>query len=344
MSPRRPALLALAGALALTVGSCGGRPADVVLYCAVDRSHSEPIVRAFEAETGLVVDFVPDIEASKSVGHRRRLQEEADRPRCDVFWNNEIVQTLLLKEQGLLAPYEPTTAGDIPPAFRDPEHYWTGFAARGRVLIVNTDALPDPAAHPRGMVDFLDPNRASRDGDALAGMARPTTGTTATHAAVLVAKLGLDGALAHFAAMRAAGTAFGASNGSMMRLVRDGNLEFAWTDTDDVRAAVEAGAPVAQIVPDQDADGLIVIPNTVMLIEGAPHPEAARRLIDYLCSAVVEEQLAAGPSAQIPVRDSVARPDHVLDLGEYRLADIDWPAVGRAYEQHGPAIDAAFLD
>ena len=41
--------------------------------------------------------------------------------------------------------------------FRDPADLWCGFAARGRVLIVHTGLLPDPAARPRGLADFLDP-------------------------------------------------------------------------------------------------------------------------------------------------------------------------------------------
>lgn len=342
MSPdRRTPLLALPlTALVALLSGCGGSDADVVLYCAVDRAHSEPIVRAFEEHTGLKVDFVPDIEASKSVGHRRRLQEEADNPRCDVFWNNEVVQTVLLQEQGLLAPYSPEGTDDIPAVFKDPDGYWTAFGARGRVLIANTELLPDAEALPTGMSDFLDPQRAAR-----AGMAKPLTGTTATHAAWLVARLGLEPALAHFDAMRAAGTSFGASNGQMMRLVRNGELDFAWTDTDDVRAALVEDFPVTQIVPDQGPgeDGLLVIPNTVMLIKGARNPDAARRLIDYLCSAEVEEMLAHGPSAQIPVRDGVPRPAHVLALSRLKLAEVDWPAVGRAYAEHGDEIDAHFL-
>jgi len=190
------------------------------------------------------------------------------------------------------------------------------------------------------MADFLDPARAAR-----AGMAKPLTGTTATHAAWLISERGLDATLAQFDAMRAAGTSFGASNGQMMRLVRNGELDFAWTDTDDVRAAVLEDYPVTQIVPDQGPgeSGLLVIPNTVMLIKGARNPDAARRLIDYLCSAEVEEMLAFGRSAQIPVRDSVPRPEHVLALSTLKLAEVDWPAVGRAYAEHGEALDAHFL-
>ena len=331
-------LLALGLALLTT---CGGRQADVVLYCAVDQFHSEPVVRAFEQATGLVVDFQPDVEANKSVGHRRRLQEEANNPRCDVFWNNEVVQTVVLAEAGLLEAYDAPAAADIPEAFRDPQRRWTGFAARGRVLIVNTDAFPDPAARPESSDDFLDPAHAGR-----AGMARPVTGTTAAHGAAWIHAWGEQATLARFGAMRANGVRFGPGNAHLMRLVRAGELDFGFTDTDDARVAIVEGFPVVQVVPDQGEDqfGLIVIPNTVSLVKGAPHPDAARRLVDFLCSREVEAMLAAGDSAQIPLRADVPRPAHVLDLSKLKLAAIDWPAVGATYARSADAVEAWFND
>lgn len=331
----RATLLSL---LVLTV-ACGGPDADVVLYCAVDQSHSEPIVRAFEAATGLTVDFQPDIEANKSIGHRRRLMEERDNPRCDVFWNNEVVQMVLLAEQGVLAPYESPSAADIPAQFKDPGQLWTGFAARARVLIVNTEALPDQAAWPATTDAFLDPRFADR-----AGMAKPLTGTTAAHAALWMTDWGTAPTLEHFAAMRANGVRFGPGNAHLMRLVRDGELDFGWTDTDDMKAALDQGFPVAQVLPDQQDGGfgLVTIPNTVGLVAGAPHPDAARQLIDFLLSHEVERLLAAGDSAQIPVRSAVPRPDDVLDLGELRLAEIDWVAVGHTYAENVDALEDWF--
>jgi len=150
--PTLPAALALALAALLAPG-CGER-ADVVLYCAVDKEHSEPIVRAFEEATGLEVDFHPDVEASKSVGHRRRLMEERNNPRCDVFWNNEVVQMAMLAENGLLQPYVSPAAADIPERYKDADDLWTGFGARARILIVNTEAFPDPDARPDATADL----------------------------------------------------------------------------------------------------------------------------------------------------------------------------------------------
>lgn len=335
----RLALLVLALAAAGLAAGCGGRAPDVVLYCAVDSVHSEPIVRAFERQTGLVVDFQPDVELSKSVGHRRRLQEEARNPRCDVFWNNEVVQTVMLAEEGLLEPYRSPSAEDIPALYKDPEHRWTGFAARGRVLIVNTDRLPEPGERPAGTDAFVDRRHAGR-----AGMARPLTGTTATHASAWLDTWGKERTFGLLDAMAGNAVRFGPGNAHLMKLVRAGELDFGWTDTDDVRVAVEDGYPVAQVVPDQGPDdfGLVVIPNTVAIVRGAPHPEAARRLVDFLLSREVEALLAAGPSAQIPVRAGVPRPDHVLDLSTAKVAAVDWASVGRAYAEHVDALEAYF--
>jgi iron(III) transport system substrate-binding protein len=332
----RQALLLLSLLVAL---GCAGEPADVVLYVALDRNHSEPIVNAFEQATGLRVEAYYDVEANKSVGLRRRLQEESDRPVCDVFWNNEVVQTVLLAREDLLQPYVSPSAADIPAGLKDAGGLWAGFAVRARVLIVNTERRPDRSSWPTGTEDFLDPANADR-----CAMARPLTGTTAAHAGVWLATLGHDGAFELFEAMRANRVRFGPGNAQVMRLVREGELDFGWTDTDDCQAAIDEGHPVAMVVPDQGEgdSGVIVIPNTVSMVAGAPHPEAARRLIDFLLSARVEELLAHGESAQIPVRPDVPRPPHVLDLSALKVATVDWDAAGTAYQQHVGELEAFF--
>lgn len=323
----------------LLATACGGSQGDVVLYCSLDRSHAEPVVAAFEKATGLKVEAYYDVEANKSVGLRRRLQEEASRPQCDVFWNNEVVQMAMLARTGLMQPYESPSAAGIPIQHKDPGHLWTGFAARGRVLIVSTKNRPDPASWPRGTADFLDPGNAGR-----CAMAAPLTGTTAAHAGVWIAELGAEPALARFRAMQDNGVLFGPGNAHVMRLVREGELDFGFTDTDDCQAAIDEGYPVARVVPDQGPDepGLILIPNTIGLVAGAPHPDAGKRLIDFVLSPAVEEQLARGPSAQIPLRAEVPRPGKVLDVGACKLATVDWVAASAGYEAQQDALEALF--
>ena len=88
--------------------TCHGLAADtVVVYSALDREFSEPILKAYGQSSGVRVLPKFDVESTKTVGLTNLIFAEAERPRCDLFWNNEILNTLRLKEKGLLAPFQP---------------------------------------------------------------------------------------------------------------------------------------------------------------------------------------------------------------------------------------------
>src|SRR5262249_61634173 len=83
------------------------------------------------------------------------------------------------------------------------------------------------------------------------------------------------------------------------------------TDTDDAMAMVRAKKKVALIFPDREGSekyprfGTLYIPNTVAILKNASHPEAAKRLVDYLLSPEVEARLAEGDMHQIPLNPDV---------------------------------------
>ncbi len=298
------------------VAACGGGE-DVTLYVALDQQHSESLIARFEERSGLEVKARFDTEASKTVGLVSAILEEAGRPRCDVFWNNEIAHTVRLAQKGLLTPYRSPEAVDLPAAYRAEDGAYTGFAARARVLIVNTELLPDPLDRPTSIQDLVDPRWKGR-----CAIARPLTGTTLTHFTALRNVLGesdferfADGLFANDVQMLQ-------SNGATMRAVRDGDLAFALTDTDDFHVALAKGYPVACVFPDQEEGGLgtMLIPNSVAILANGPHPEAARALVDFLLSEEVEALLAASRSAQIPLRPSVPGPKEasILPVGSFR--------------------------
>ena len=110
--------------LSAILGGCG-RKEEVVLYTAVEQVYCEELFRQFAEETGSSVLDGYDTEANKTTGLVNRIISEADRPVCDVFWNNEFIQTIDLQERGLLECYVPAGTEDIPEAYKDPEGYWT---------------------------------------------------------------------------------------------------------------------------------------------------------------------------------------------------------------------------
>jgi iron(III) transport system substrate-binding protein len=337
-------------ALALAAGTClsCAKP-DLVVYCALDQIHSEDLIRRFESETGLDVRVEFDTEANKTVGLVGKLREERSRTRCDVFWNNEIAHTVALADEGLLASYDSPSAAAIPEAFRDPERRWTGFAARARVFIVNTE-LMDPA-QVRTTQDVLDPAWKGK-----VGMARPLTGTTLTHMTALYGVLGEARAEEYLTGIKAANGRgeldLTSGNATLMRKVRDGELQWGWTDTDDYWVAKEGGYPVDVVYPDQvGVDGApplgtLVIPNTLALLAGAPHPDAGKRFIDWALSPAIEAELAASRTMQIPVRPEVPRPAHVPSFGPggLKAMEVDFRAVGAALPARQQRLKELFVE
>ncbi len=311
-------------------GCWRGDANQVVVYTALDADFSKPIFADFTAETGIVVAPKFDTESTKTVGLTEALLAERDRPRCDVFWNNEILNTLRLERQGLLEVYFSPAANDYPDSAKSPRGTWHGFAARARVLIVNTKLLPDAADRPTRVGDLADPRWRGK-----CAIAKPLFGTTATHAACLFDKLGDAKAKQFFRDIQQNEVQILSGNKQVAVAVASGRLAFGLTDTDDCISQIEAGLPVAIVYPDQGEHelGTLFIPNTLAIIKGSPHPAAARRLVDYLLSLAVEAKLAAGPSAQIPLNPIVATKfqdqtqPRIKTPQEIRAMEVEWSAV-----------------
>ena len=321
-------LLLLGGAL----GACGkGSAPEVVVYTSEDQVFSEPVLKEFEKATGITVRAVYDTEETKSTGVALRLVAERGHPQADVFWANEPLRPVMLQQQGLLDPYRSPNAEGIPARYRDGEGYWTGFAARARVIVYNTNLVR--ADGPSSVLDLADPRWKDR-----AGLASPLFGTTTTQMAALFERWGDDKAKQFLAAAKANGVKVVTSNGEAKDLVASGELAWAFTDTDDASEAVEQGKPVAVIYPDQSELGTLVMPNAVALVKGAPHPKQARQLIDYLLSRQVEERLARSTARQMPLHPDVPVPSTVKSLSAIKDMSVSFPALGPTIDRVLPYL------
>ena len=204
------------------------------------------------------------------------------------------------RKKGCCRPTCHLLAAPFPANYRSPAGFWHGFAARARVLIVNTE-LVAPEDRPHSIEDLVDPKWKDR-----VGVAKPLFGTTATHASVLFATWGETRAREFFRQLKENSRVL-SGNKQVAVAVGRGELAFGLTDTDDAIIEREEGQPVEIVFPDQwDGEmGTLFIPNTVAIIKGSPHPEEARRLVDYLLSSEVED--AAGRRTQRPGSHQSAR-------------------------------------
>jgi iron(III) transport system substrate-binding protein len=293
-------LIALLGAFVLTqvFPVTGVRRDEVIVYCAQDQTYAEPIFRRFEAETGLRVKAVYDSEAVKTVGLANRLLAERDHPQCDVFWGNEEMRTRQLAALGV---WRETNGVRF-------------FGARVRCLVLNTNQGLLPGT-PRSLLDLT--NEAWRGKVAIAF---PQFGTTATHFHVLRQYWGDELWQQWCRALVANDTQVLDGNSTVVRLVGRGGAWIGLTDTDDVAAGQRDGLPIDR-GPELPGTRLF-IPNTVGLVRGAPHPESAQQLADYLEQPRTLERLRAAGAIQHPAPPSGDTPGLQPDW-ERLLAELD---------------------
>jgi iron(III) transport system substrate-binding protein len=244
------------------------RAADVVAYCAQDQVYAEAIFHDFEKQTGVHVRPVFDSEAVKTVGLANRLLAEHQHPQCDVFWGNEEMRARELAARNV---FRATNS-------------WAAFGYRSRRIVINTNHL-SLATAPHSLLELT--NAVWRGKVALA---YPQFGTTATHFHALRQYWGdnLWNSWCHQLAANRPRLVDG--NSVVVNMVAQGEAWLGLTDSDDIAAGQREGLPVLALPMNEET---LLIPNTVAVIRGGPHPDSAERLFNYLQKPEVAQQLMA---------------------------------------------------
>ena len=238
---------------------------QVIIYTSQDQVYAEPILKEFEQQTGIEVRAVYDSEAVKTVGLVNRLIAERDRPQCDLFWNNEELRTRQLAAIGVFEK-------------------WAAAGYRSRRIAVNTNKVALAAA-PHSLTELT--NETWRGKVALA---YPLFGTTAAHFLALRQLWGEERWQNWCRAFAANKPFLVDGNSVSAKLVAKGEAWVGLTDSDDIAAEQREGAT---IVPLPLTEESLLIPNTVAVVRGARHQQAAEKLYAYLQRSEVMEELVA---------------------------------------------------
>lgn len=325
--------------LALT-GCVSRAESDVVVYSALDQEFSFPLLNAFERstdhDTGVIAKF--DVESTKTVGLVNLIIAEKESPVCDLFWNNEIMHTVRLQKLGLLEPRSWNIEAGYPADMIASDGTWVGFAARARVLIVNTDLIPEATDYPTSVAELTDPKWAEN-----CAIARPLFGTTATHFAVLRESQGREATIDQLKTIRDNAVVL-SGNKQVAQAVAAGRVAWGLTDTDDAIIEKDNGMPVAIVFPDQAPDqvGTLRIPNTLAVIKNSPHQIAAGLLADFLFSPATEDRLAMGNSSQLPISRQSKFPARVLPEAPVRWMRADFEQAAEGWDEWAEELQTLF--
>ena len=259
----------------------------------VQNQGAKPLAEAFERKyPGIRVNIV----AGTNDGLVVKLLNEgkAQAMRADVAHGGSSVPPL--RQAGLIAPYKSASAALFPAQYKDPDGYWAAETVYFLGASINT-SLVTPGEEPKSYADLLAPKWKGK----IALMSQLTQGGPPGLIGAITIAMGPDKGAAFLEALSKQGIVGVPGN---QRVVLDqviaGEYPIALM-TFNHHAAVSAakGAPVKWLGLDPAIGNI----DAVFLMNGAPHPNAGKLLIDFILSD--EGQTILRDAGYIPTNPDV---------------------------------------
>ncbi len=205
-----------------------------------------------------------------------------------------------MREQGILAPYTSPEAPLLHKGFMDPKGFWSGINTDVLVTGVNTSQLSLKRA-PRGYADYLKPEFKGKIAFHI-GTANPLIG--------MVELWGEEKALAYMRSFAKQDLIQHNGYTKISQLLAAGEFPVvAFMQVTKLERIRERGGPVDWV----PLDPSLATVSSVAVARNAPHPNAARLLVDFYLSE--EGQKALREIDKIPLRRGV-------DADSKRIAEL----------------------
>lgn len=152
---RKVCLALVAILMMVLVFATSGLTAErLTAYVSLDEEIARAVLTAFQKQTGIQVDWV-----RLSTGEAAaRIEAEKQNPQASIWLGGVGLNHIEAKNNGLTIPYASPNAKNVPPQFKDPDHYWCGLYAGALCFVYNTEKLKElnlPA--PKSWADLINP-------------------------------------------------------------------------------------------------------------------------------------------------------------------------------------------
>lgn len=288
---------------------------EVVLYTGRSEPLIQPVLDAFHAAH-------PDINVRMKAGGNSELAnallEERGNPQADVFVTTEMFTAQALADQDVFAPYRPAGVADYPAGFVGANDTWIGLTQRARIIIYNKDLVSEDEL-PTSIFDLTDPRWKGQ-----IASAGSTNGSMQAQIAVMRHLIGEPETEEWLRGLIANDVTFFRSHTDVRRAVGAGEFKLGLANHYYYHLQLAEGSNVGVVYPDQGEGeiGLITNATAVGIIQGGPHPNAARVLVDFLVSPE-GQHIFAERNYEYPLLPGIAAREGVAPLENYRLAEVD---------------------
>jgi iron(III) transport system substrate-binding protein len=291
--------------------ACGGNQDDgvVVIYTPLRQEFMEPIIEAFEEETGIRVEalFAGTGEILS------RIRAEAENPMADVMWGGilSMIPSIYLFEDhySINEPY-------MLPGFNNEEGPLTRFNLNGNVLIVNTDLIGDIQI--RGYADLLNPELRGQ----IAHTDPAASSSAFNHLVNQLYAMGNGDPEAGWEYMEAFvdnldGVMLGGSS-AVIRGVADGEYKVGLTFEEGPFPYITAGAPVKVVYMEE---GVLFTADIISIVKDAPNMENARLFVDFVTGHDI--QVIVQESYRRAARSGLPQSDVLVPLEQINQLEVD---------------------
>jgi iron(III) transport system substrate-binding protein len=310
--------------LLLATGSSAGQEKRLTVYGSTQEMAVRYITEAFTKDTGIKVDWI-----RMSTGETlNRIRAEKSNPRASIWLLGPGTAHMIGAAEGLLQPYLSPLRAKISRQYMDEQGLWTGVSLTGFVFTNNPTILKERGLQePKSYLDLLKPEWKGQF-----AVANPTTsGTGHLFVASLVHWLGEEKAFTDYLKkFHANSFQYPKSGMGPAEMAGRGEIACGITMFPDSYYLMRQGHKFTLTVP-REGQGFSI--ETVSMLKGAPQPEEAKRLIDWILSPQGQRGVyGIFPYPTVVGTNPEGFPkEKVVDLDMPFFKDFDINAVAKQY-------------
>jgi iron(III) transport system substrate-binding protein len=293
----------------------------LVVYCPHPLVFIEPIVKKFEAVTGIQTEVV----AAGTGELLKRVEAEAANPLTDVMWGGTL--SVLEPSKKFFETYQSPEAASFVDEAKDPDGKITGFTLVPSVLMVNTKLignikvegyqdLLNPAL--KGKIAFADPSKSSSSFEHVVNMLYAMGKGDPEKGWAFVQELAknLDGKLL-------------SGSSAVYKGVADGEYTVGLTFEEGAATYVKSKAPVKIVYMNE---GVISKADGTAIVKGAKNLENAKKFVDFVSSKDTQTMIAAQLNRR-SVRKDVPPGEGLMPLPQIKLIKDNTEVVNKSKRQ-----------
>ncbi|WP_202406320.1 extracellular solute-binding protein [Pontibacillus yanchengensis] len=289
----------------------------VVVYSPHGKDILSEFEKQFEAEYDVDMEFL-DMGSQEILD---RVRSEKNNTQADIWWGAPQVMFDEAKNAELLQKYKPSYADSLEDMYHDEDWYWTGTSQTPEVILYNNKEISEEEA-PKDWDDLVKPKWK----DEIIIRYPLASGTMRTIYSSMIYRdyketQSPEKGYEWLQKLDQNTKEYAANPEIMYNQVAKGvGTVSVWNMPDTVMLAEEKGYPFSYVIPES---GTPVLTEGIAIVDGAPHPEAAKAFYEFVNTEEAAKLLAEN-YYRIPTRDDISDLPEWIQETDINAMDIDW--------------------